>query len=497
MSDQDQVHNIPYSPQDGQASSMSSSGPFLATVVSHLDNTYMGRLQVEIKRTSSGDKSSGQIHPVSYMSPFYGVTGANHLTDTDDYNNTQKSYGMWMVPPDPGTTVVVFFIDGDPKRGYWMGCVADTNMNFMVPGLAAQTKVVGQSDGLKRPTAEYNKKVTASTGDPEQIPKAAHPFTDVLETQGLLADDIRGITTSSARRETPSMVFGISTPGPLDKRSGSKTGKIGKAEWEIPDAPVSRLGGTTFVMDDGDDNYLRKTKASAGPPDYAAVSQQDQGGNPTIPHNELFRIRTRTGHQILLHNSEDLIYIGNASGTTWIELTSNGKIDVYAKDSISFHTDADFNFHAGRDVNIEAGRNFNVKAAGKAHVESGANLEIIVGANGFITTTGNLNLKTTGNHLETAAKIYMNSSTAATAAVKLSTHVNQTDVGNITSIMKRIPSHEPYPHHENLDPTKFVPAQTDRDVGGNIAQPTYYSKKAAPKYTQKPDTFLKIGPAGG
>ncbi|MFM6199336.1 MAG: hypothetical protein ACKPE1_09375, partial [Dolichospermum sp.] len=54
--------------------------------------------------------------------------------------------------------------------------------------------------------------------------------------------------------------------------------------------------------------------------------------------NELVRIRTRTGHQILLHNSADLIYIANAKGTAWVELTSNGKIDIFAQDSVSIHT---------------------------------------------------------------------------------------------------------------------------------------------------------------
>ena len=55
------------------------------------------------------------------------------------------------------------------------------------------------------------------------------------------------------------------------------------------------------------------------------------GGAPNSPFNELVRLRTRTGHQILMHNSEDLIYIGNAKGTTWIEMTANGKIDIFAK----------------------------------------------------------------------------------------------------------------------------------------------------------------------
>ena len=88
-----------------------SAGPFLAKVVNHLDPTYMGTLEVEILRPVGNDeKEDGQLHQVKMMSPFWGQTGAEYVGEENDYNNTQKSYGMWFVPPDPGTTVVVVFI---------------------------------------------------------------------------------------------------------------------------------------------------------------------------------------------------------------------------------------------------------------------------------------------------------------------------------------------------------------------------------------------------
>ena len=134
-------------------------GPYLAKIVSHLDPTYMGILEVQLLHEVGNDDSrEGQLHQVKYMSPFYGVTGVEYVgKDPDDYNNTQKSYGMWMIPPDVGTTVVVIFIEGDPKKGYWIGCVQDDNMNFMVPGYAATKYVVEdskQTDKTRVPVAE-------------------------------------------------------------------------------------------------------------------------------------------------------------------------------------------------------------------------------------------------------------------------------------------------------------------------------------------------------
>ena len=69
-----------------------------------------------------------------------------------------------------------------------------------------------------------------------------------------ISDEIRGLTTSSSRREVPSSVFGINTPGPIDKEFVA-SGTISTA----------RTGGTSFVMDDGDDKFIRKTKAKEGP----------------------------------------------------------------------------------------------------------------------------------------------------------------------------------------------------------------------------------------
>ena len=445
----------------------------------------------------------------------------------------------------------------------------------MVPGIASTQKVVedvendNNGNAGRVPVAEYNKKIDDTAQDPTMNLKPQHPLSKVLQSQGLLFDDTRGITTSSARREAPSMVFGISTPGPIDKQSGAKQGTIGKREWAIPNAYVSRLGGTTFVMDDGDDKWLRKTDASSGPPSYASVENGETDGQPTLLHNELFRIRTRTGHQILFHNTEDLIYISNARGTSWIEFSSDGKIDIYAQDSISIHTENDLNIRADRDINLEAGRNINMKAtadyssqshtdsngnpSGRIQVESFSDRVLIVGQNNSIqvkgthdetivgetkitiqadtsinitgntdlTTSGSYNLNsgsnnnftaggTTnilsgGNHIETASNIHMNGPTAATAATAttaevptaLTTFDNPTPsidgaspatAGTpITSIMARIPTTEPYAHHENLDPTTFKPDLTDREaISSAIATP-----KAWSVYSTTTDTFKK------
>jgi hypothetical protein len=275
-------------------------------------------------------------------------------------------------------------------------------------------------------------------------------------------------------------------------------------------------------MDDGDERYVRETSAGSGPYKYIDVLEKkvvgtgetaSTSGEPTIPYNEYFRVRTRTGHQLLMHNSEDLIYIGNARGTTWIELTSNGKIDIYAQDSVNVHTETDLNVFANRDINFEAGRNINMKSGGRLKADIGTNMELLIGADGKITvgsnwdqkiggttklaSTGNINLVSAANnrftsgastHIaaagelrESASTIHMNGELADVAdvaeqVIPLTTHANPAtsttadwattkyQSGTISSIMKRIPMHEPWLLHENQAPDQLTPDKTDREV---------------------------------
>ena len=120
--------------------SVNKTGPFEAIIVNNLDPKYMGTLQVELlKSTGSGNQQnrSGQVIEASYLSPFYGVTPVASASKNEGYRHTQQSYGFWAIPPDIGTKVLVIFVEGNTSKCFWIGCVQDEFMNFMVPGLAA------------------------------------------------------------------------------------------------------------------------------------------------------------------------------------------------------------------------------------------------------------------------------------------------------------------------------------------------------------------------
>ena len=442
---------------------MEGSGPYLAKIINHLDSEYMGAIEVEIlKITENGNPAtavgSGYQLPCYYVSPFYNVTPRSGVKKNAGYQSTQQSAGFWAVPPNVGTRVVVLCLEENFGFGYWLGCVQDQYMNFMVPGYASTT--YNDTDpSKKKPVGEFNKELETAEGrDPTKYIKPVNTLADdILTQQGLSDDATRGTTTSSARREVPSSVFGWSTPGPYDNRPGGPTAAYGP-EFAQSNVPFSRLGGSSFVMDDGDMTLLRKTPANEGPPEFANAEAGDLSGNPTLPHNELIRLKTRTGHQILMSNTEDLIYIGNAKGSTWIEMTSNGKIDIYAQDSVSVHTANDLNITADRDIIMSAGRNICLKAGNDGRITAAEGVHI--------------NAKT---HTETAPDgINMNGPAATPAYGPM-----------------RTPQHEPWFGHENLAPTEHTADKTDADPeAGNTADETGNSFVAT-EYPPIPDTFRK------
>ena len=348
-----------------------TTGTYIGIVINSADVNRSGRLDVQIPALQPLDPKSKRdleksTFTVRYCSPFAGQTPARDTKSTDGFPDTQKSYGFWAVPPDVGTQVLVMFANGNVNEGFWIGCIPDMQINHMTPGLASspQTKAQGTDDDNDYyakeldlpniPVAEYNRKIgsnrSAINTDYETDKSASYRpihthIADTLIGQGLAKDNIRGTTTSSARRETPSQVFGISTPGPIDfdgqmsspgTNSVNRHGKVGEK------FAHSRLGGHSFVMDDG---------------------TPSDGKTPI--ESELIRFRTRKGAQVLLHDSENMVYIINSTGTAWVELSEDGKIDMYADESFSVHTIGDFNLRAERDINIEAARNINIKASGQ------------------------------------------------------------------------------------------------------------------------------------
>jgi hypothetical protein len=118
-------------------------------------------------------------------------------------------------------------------------------------------------------------------------------------------------------------VFGISTPGRKDT-SITKV-NVGARDSGAKDF-VTRKTGHTFVMDDG---------AADG-------------------SNQLTRLRTASGHQLLMHDTEGVVYLANGSGKAFIEMDRDGTVSVYSEGGINLRSSGDFNLHSETNINFHA-----------------------------------------------------------------------------------------------------------------------------------------------
>ena len=376
---------------------------------------------------------------------------------------------MWFTPPDIGVSVLCFFVAGDPKQGYYVGCIPDQGITHMIPAIGSvdksQAKTQNANQGryfgsaAKLPVTEINNSDTKIADNPKYYdqPKPVHSYVaGVLFQQGLINDTIRGSIGSTSQRESPSNCYGISTPGRAIYQGGIGSGVTGDAginkqslanQQVAATNVIARRGGHTFVMDDG-----------------------DLQGN-----DNLIRIRTAKGHQITMSDDGNCFYICHANGQAWIEMGQEGTLDVYATNSINLRTDGTLNFHADKDVNIYAGGKLNLKGKDSTAIQSDGDLNVANKGKMTLFSQGSIGVKTTGSLaldsqigswaskialslkglpllLNSGPGLPVSAPKGLTKYLQPNTEFNSTSGWQVSatgteSICTRAPTHEPYPYH--------------------------------------------------
>ena len=443
------------------------NGPYIGVVKNNIDPTRSGRLQVYIDQFASGtpnDPSSWRT--VSYCPPFYGATPKSGTSSgTGGYTpGNQQSYGMWFTPPDIGVSVLCIFVEGDPNKGYYIGCIPEDGINHMIPAIgsapAAQVQTQNTSQAsyfngsASLPVTEINNDNTKINDNPQFFnqPKPVHSYVAAtMFQQGLINDPIRGPIASSSQRESPSSCYGISTPGrPIYQGGIDDAAAAEQQVSQLKPADVNvigRRGGHTLVMDDGDAN-----------------------GN-----DNLIRIRTAKGHQITMSDDGNAFYICHANGQTWVELGQEGTLDVYSTNSINLRTEGTLNFHADGDLNMYAGGVMNIKSKGSTAIQSDGDINLANKGSMTIFATKSMGIKAgtslalsstlgtwgAGASLSLSGGIMflnggptlpVNAPKGINNYIQPDVQFNATtgwavDPSGLTSSVTRAPTHEPYPYH--------------------------------------------------
>jgi len=274
-----------------------------------------------------------------------------------------------------GTKVICFFANGDPNQGYYIGGPIEPGINHMMPAIGASEKYVDDTNSpyfsgkSKLPVTEINNSNKAISENPRFFDEAK-PVHSVLAgqmlSQGVIAEPLLGPISSNSQRESPSTVQGWSSPGrPVysggltDEQFAAKVNAstLQPNEVEI----ISRRGGHSIVMDDGD------------------LTGEDQ----------LVRIRTASGHQIMMNDTGKTLHIMHANGQSWVELGEEGTIDLYASNSVNIRSAGEINMHADRSINLNAENGFiNMHAKAAMSLETGS--LSLTGTNSLLAYSRNL-----------------------------------------------------------------------------------------------------------
>jgi D-alanyl-D-alanine carboxypeptidase len=458
----------------------------LGVVKDNLSAARDGRLRVWIPDFGGDENNSLFWRTVSYANPYMGSTYQPQSSQNNNFTGVVHTYGMWMTPPDVGNQVLCTFVNGDPERGFWFACVQAGVSNWMTPAVAASAANVDKttvSADIKAsilpdtnvppqvlPVAEFNENIDGSLNSVfYNNKKPIHEFqANILFKQGLDRDGVRGAISSSAQRETPSHVFGISTPGraltkdPADDPdyvNKVNSGSITLDQYAVP----TRKGGHSFVMDDGD------------------TSGKDQ----------LMRFRTAGGHQLLMNDSESVIYFAHKDGTSWLEIDETG-IKAYTAGDYSVRAEGVFNLHADKGINIHSGGSINMvsetsytlnaaqvnlggsetfliygakTSIGAGQITMSSDGKLTVSSGGAMTVSGStidINGGSGGNSISmpTLEKNKLADTTFDDKTTKLWYSVPQ----SVDSVVTILPSHEPWTRTGS-------PAPTTKSVSSSVCAP--------------------------
>lgn len=477
--------------RDDRGGAVLYNHPIIGIVKNNIDPLRAGTIQVYLKRLNAPDQDDpNNWTQVRYLSPFFGYTPNTGSPDSDGtFKGNRNSYGFWATPPDLGTEVICVFINGDPSLGYYVGSIPPATLTHMVPAIGSDKFVIpnkGEAEGYGSspilPVTEYNDandKQENSVQPTEENPRPIHSYqAAILNKQGLIRDPVRGVISSSSTRESPSRVFGMSTPGrPIYKggyggdgqptiQEAIKNDKISDENLQV----VGRLGGHTFVMDDGD----------------------------LLGKDQLMRFRSSTGHMILMSDNEQTLFIIHANGQSYIELGKEGTIDMYATNSVNIRTQGDLNLHADNNVNINAGKQLNLsgKNVKSQSIESttqysGTTFEQFTKGNHTLKVNSKMSFESVGesslksggtNYINGGPNVMLNSGSGSLTPEEVqqlpitlhSDTLYDSKKGYIStddklqSIVSRAPTHMPW-----KDGNKGVNVKTNLDSGSNLpAEPS-------------------------
>lgn len=325
------------------------TGITLGVVVDSDDPLQMGRLRIFCPSLNDDPKKVQQVPWAIYASPFSGSINNDKYTRGVGGDQTAETkgalhYGFWAIP-ELGAHVLVGCVDGDFRRRFWMACVPQhQEVNTLHNGRWKweDGKVEGPLSSSDQPMQPLY----------DNLSEAFDGKKDSPEWKTRAAD-----YQSSAIREDDGQI-----PNPRKRTYTDQTNES-MVESEEDDWIKDAIGahGYDWTSYRNYGAFLAPKTYGMSSPGMHAVVLDDR------PFNSRIRLRTTTGHQIILDDTNERIYVATNKGKNWVEMDSNGNVDVFSDNRISIASTGDINLtskgsirlHAGETINMYAGHNLN------------------------------------------------------------------------------------------------------------------------------------------
>ena len=375
----------------------------LGTVISTYDPHQMGRLKVAC--TALGDDPNdltGEDLPwAMYLSPLGGMTNSSFLRGPNAGRLTKGpvAYGLWGIPKR-GSTVLVCCVDGDPYHRVWIGSVFDQ----------------GSVNTLPHGRYFYQQNQNGS-GTPEgPLDSTESPIQPLYDNQ-MLAFQRKDHNYEWRTRGADYSVGGNSSEYVDHSPSPNSD--------ETTSTPFTSEDGNTFNIQNG---YAQNRIAGEGDTSEDSVYSWTSPGFHSIsmddrPEACKIKIRSTSGSQIIMDDTNERIYINTAQGKNWIEMDFNGNIDVYGRNismfaeehinltandtirmfgqngihmytpgKLSIESEGDIGVHGHTDIQMLANGNVSVAADSDINVAAGSDLNVSSGSNTVVSANSNLSI---------------------------------------------------------------------------------------------------------
>lgn len=342
---QDSIVKNFLSTQNGSTSILHTgfTGVTLGVVIDVDDPLQAGRIKIFCPTLNDDPKQLESVPWAVYVSPVAGsIKNSTYTRGVGDGKAESEGaihYGFWGIP-ELGSHVLVTCVDGDFRRRVWIGCVPEheeTNTLHVGRWKWENGKVDGPLTSSDKPIEPLYSNMKQAFQDKNDSPEWK---TRVADYQiSALRDDYGQVPNS--KKDT------------YKDQTNASILQNEPNEWTHEALGAHGYDWTSFKNLGA---YLSSKVYGWSTPGMQSFVMDDRAFNNRI------KLRTSTGHQILLDSTNERIYVATDKGNNWVEMDSNGNIDVYSSTRVSISAAEDINISAGKTIRMYAGESINMYA---------------------------------------------------------------------------------------------------------------------------------------